>query len=178
MKVSVIIIILLFTSILHTNGYITIEIEPDDVHQLSDILQMFIENQQIPTRTQYSLRRNIFSLLKSFSRGIVQLISIMMTLVGVNLITMKMESSIMLLNQTEQTTTHMFAHREICKHDFGCTENICWRTCEETNERKAEQKWCFTSSYPNISNFQPCTYSYECSPCWSCSTSCTDGRVF
>lgn len=176
MKVTVFIIILLFTTILNSNanGYITIEIEPDDVYQLSNILQTFLENNQIPTtRTRSSIRHIILPLIKSFSRGIIQMLSIMLTLVGANLITMKMESSVVIVNQTEQTTTH-----EICKHDFGCTENICWRTCEETNDKKEEQKFCFTSPYSNMTNFHPCTFTHECSPCWKCTTACTDGRVF
>lgn len=179
MKVSLVIIFFLIVSAIlsHSNGHITIEIEPNDVHQLSDILQTFIENHHLPTRQRSSLKCVIYHGIKTMSSGIIQLIGIMLSLVGANLLTMKLEHSMTSVNQIKSPTS-MFVHGEECKHDFGCTENICWRTCEESSNPsgKVDQKICFTSSHSNITNFQRCTYSYECSPCWSCSTPCTDGR--
>lgn len=176
MKVSLVIIFFLIASAIlsYSNGHITIEIEPNDVHQLSDILQTFIENHHVPTRQRSSLKCVIYHSIKTLSSGIIQLIGIMLSLVGANLLTMKLEHSTNSVNQIKSPTS-MF--NEECKHDFGCTGNICWRTCGDINNpsEEAAQKICFTSSQPNITNIQRCTYAYECSPCWSCSTPCTDG---
>lgn len=76
MKVSFIFILLLSSFLIHSNGHITIEIEPDDLHQISEILEAYIQRKHHQSLTRSPLRRAIVPLLKTVSSGIVQLFGI------------------------------------------------------------------------------------------------------
>lgn len=178
MKVSIIIILLLSTFLIHSNGYITIEIEPDDLHRISEILQTHIHQQHHQSLTRSPLRRAIVPLLKTVSSGIVQLFGIMLTLVGANLLTSKLEP-VVVMHQTEKlddiNITKPSILLEKCEHEYGCDQNICWRTCIDEKSQEKEnngQSWCFTTANQSEPLLQTCEFAYECSPCWECLGSC------
>lgn len=177
MKVFIIFVILVATVSLHTYGHITIEIEPNDLGQISDILQNYI----VHNPSGRSLMRNIIiSEIKNIVRVVFQLSGLLCTLVAANLLTVKMEpfmqnqtsemcisSTIPIPPQTKETVL------EICHdNDFGCSNNICWRSCNEQSDSNEKKKWCFTTAIPNGTSFQTCSFSRECSPCWTCVTPC------
>lgn len=87
MKVSFIVLLLTIFFIISSFGHITIEIEPNELHQISEILQSFINQQQQQLQPQYPSMRNpilrvIGPLIKPVSVGIIQMIGIKLTPVG------------------------------------------------------------------------------------------------
>lgn len=170
------------------NG-LTIEIEPDELNQVSEILQAFINNHS-QQQTYHPLRRSlikrvIFPLLKTFLRNIVQMFGIMMTLVGANLLSVKWEPMAMggvNVNNTSISTSDLITATEMCNsdNDYGCNQNQCWRTCDLDSSDSIKSgkidsiSWCYTYSSVNKGNFKNCDSSEDCSPCWDCLTSCTD----
>lgn len=152
---------------LGSNALITIEIEPSDIHQLSEILQNYIEHQNIPVVRKQS----ILPMKKKISVGIFQMMGILFTLVGANLLTTKLDPIVIASNAIYNNST--FIPSEMCKYDFGCDDNVCWRTCEKAvNNISHMNSWCYTTSPGEKPSFQKCIHSYECSPCWDCLGPC------
>lgn len=181
-KMKLFIVILLTSSIWqqHAYGFITIQIEPENLQQIGEvIMQAYMQQQPIVLQTPTTRCAHISSAAKKISRGIIQLLGIMMTLVGANLLTTKLESFVV-VNQPEfsakNITTPTIIQSDKChEYDYGCDDNLCWRTCDvsadyEKSVENINQPWCYTS--PNESEFQPCNFSYECSPCWNCLSPC------
>lgn len=57
---------------------------------------------------------------------------------------------------------------EMCKGDFGCDRNLCWRSCDRTVGKNGTDSWCYTKAKPDSSNYQKCKFPHDCSPCWDC----------
>lgn len=154
---------------------ITIEIEPEDIVEVSDILQSFITtNQQLASQT--SVRLAIIRTLKRATCGVVKLTGVLFTLVGANLLTSKFESKVNL--QPIEKIAQISSPPKICTNEFGCTTNMCWRTCDQANNNNNQsdnelrkRAWCFISKN-KTSTYHACTYPYECSACWNCSSPC------
>lgn len=188
MKVQVFVIFLFLLSFsIQLNALISIEIEPNDLEQVSEILQTFIQQQQQQLPTRFSTTRVISPLLKSITRSLIQMTGIMLTLVGANLLTLKLETFIVKqpaekiteINNNTEIISNITALMEKCKNEYGCNRNRCWRTCTSNEELKIEKEdedmketWCYTSSKANTSDFQSCTFYNDCSPCWDCSSDC------
>lgn len=170
MKVSVVFILfsLFFT---YSHAHIVIDIEPDELQRVAEILVQSYLTRNLTPRTV--LTRNIvFSCIKKVSSSAVQLFGIMMTLVGANLLTKIFEPSVI-------SPQFLFADNnvtsilpdEFCKRDFGCDHNLCWRTCGDelgVHEKNKPQSWCYTAPKTELRNYQQCIHSHECSPCWEC----------
>lgn len=88
---------------------------------------------------------------------------IMLNLVGANSLTFKMEH----LSSNYPTVmyiTSAISPPEMCKTDYECEANLCWRTCNETPsvvydesndvDERSIIKWCFTSPEANRSTYQ------------------------
>lgn len=176
-------IIILLTSTLFqrpTYCHVTIQIEPDDLQRFADILMQIGETQQHQTlfiNRATSRSACILSSLKGLSRGVFQMVGILLTLVGANLLTTKLEPFVGVKTQAQFTniTASKMMQPKICHHDYGCDENLCWRSCGGTPEEEERQmSWCYTtSSKSDKTGYQKCTFSYECSPCWDCLSQCT-----
>lgn len=154
------------------NGHITIDMEPDDLQRMGEILVETYVRQQLTHRSATSV---ILSHGKKFVCGTLQLIGLLLTLVGANIATTRLEHFIMptssVVNISASVNVPTFEPSEICKRDFGCDQNVCWRTCGVSEENKS---WCYTSPKSNgKKNFHQCAYSYECSPCWDCLGPCS-----
>lgn len=177
-KMQIFVIFLLLSHLCHQNrhqtyAYINIQIEPEDIQNVADIFMQF--QPSYPQSGNFHIKR----LCKSFSRNILQMMGIMLTLVGANVITSMLEPFSVVQKVSEisgvaNITAHKLVPSELCKSDYGCDENICWRTCDEEKdgEKIISQSWCYTSSKKNKMEYQKCNFSYECSPCWDCLTSC------
>lgn len=144
------------------DGSIVIDMEPEDLQQLGEMLvKSYMKQQKSSTSLSLGLKR--------FSLGVIQLCGVMFTLVGANLITSKIE----LFSSTSPPAPPTVVPQKICNNDYGCDNNMCWRTCNAT---EGDLSWCFTT--PKLKGeekdeqYHICTYSYECSPCWSCVGSC------
>lgn len=181
MKVLTVIVFLFF--LVHLLA-LTIEIEPNELNQVSEILQEYINTmnlQQLHHRRRFS----ILPFVVSTSKGIIQMVVVMATLVGANLLSIKLEpfvSKHVQVNMTVSSATNTTLNQtnKTCEHDhdYGCNKNICWRTCNEVSAEyeKYGIKWCHTSATMNGTTFQPCTVANDCSPCWSCASQCSDGH--
>lgn len=179
--------LLLISSLFHqrSNGYVTIQIEPEDLQRFADII---VQVSDIPIVIRSSTSTSskmtcILSSLKSLSRGVLQMTGILLTLVGANLLTTKLEpyvenrysvlhsQSVHVKNITTSTPTP-----NLCQHDYGCDEHLCWRTCGGTNEEEEinNETWCYTSPMAKTekTKYQKCNLANECSPCWECLSPC------
>lgn len=168
--------ILLFSLILiQTIAHLTIEIEPEDIAQLSEILQSFITDggQHITTR---SLSRSVFHFVKLTSCSVVKLIGVMLTLVGANLLTTRMDHPT-IVREIQSPPKTSPPSEFVCKQDIGCTSNLCWRTCDNPVNKQSgglepeKKAWCFTAENATATH-HACTYAYQCSACWQCSRPC------
>lgn len=156
-------------------GSITIDIEDEDLQRIGEILVQHYVEQQLTSATKSTISTKV----KAFSLGVLQLLGVMLTLVGANLLTAKLDSS------TSNSFNHVTSNNNtfnFCKHfDYGCDRNICWRMCEKEMESVANvgennktivanatlSTWCYTTANPGERDFQQCLYAYECSPCWT-----------
>lgn len=165
--------LILFVSVLiqtQTEAFISIDIETDELHQIGEILVANYLEQQRQSLTT----KKITSRCKGISKSILQLFGVTLSLVGANLLTMIFESgsnSSTLKYTTHNTTIHT---PRTCKRDFGCDDNICWRSCPETGvlQNISSLSWCFASPKPKDNKFHRCDHNHDCSPCWPCMGAC------
>lgn len=184
MKMLFVLVFFFSLFIVHSFCYITIEIEPDDICQINDILQSIINQNQHHVQLQNQRKtfiRAFIPMLKTFTVSILQMIEITITLVSSNLITTQMEPIILhkqiVINNSSNVETKTISQQEnICKqNNYGCNANICWRTCNEKDADNLHQKGqtiCFTSASVDKNEHQTCKNNSDCSPCWNCITSC------
>lgn len=104
--------------------------------------------------------------------GMIQFIGITVSLVSSNLITSVVQSTDSSLQEAipALTSNDTLKPSEMCKHDFGCDQNLCWRTCEDGTN--SNDSWCYTSAIYGQQQSQLCSHSFQCSPCWDCIGSC------
>lgn len=178
---KIFIIILLTSTVFHrpTYGHVTIQIEPEDLQMFADILTHIGGGIQHPLVIQSTALTPrcacILSTIKGISRGALQMFGILLTLVGANLLTSKLEPIVVAKTQFYATniTESKILHPKICDHDHGCTGNMCWRTCGETTEEEiTSHSWCYTTAKADKTEYQMCSVSHDCSPCWDCLTPC------
>lgn len=175
--------------VVQTDAIITIEIEPGEISEISDILHKIIIENQGDIRT-HRKSTALLRVVKTVSIGIVQMLSFMITLIGANLLTNRLEQS--QTAPTQHVPNNLTQRRnvslEMCSSDFGCHQNICWKTCDanktisnlKVNANEQMQSfWCYTTSTlkklnvnDSDSDLQYCNYIYDCSPCWDCLGAC------
>lgn len=68
------------------SGQITIQIEPDDLENFSEILINHLYQHQVP-----QMRTSWIGIIKTVSKSVLQLFGVMITLVGANLLTSKLD---------------------------------------------------------------------------------------
>lgn len=177
-KIKVLIIFFLACVILQ-HQCVTIEIQPDELEQIGEILiQAYMQH---PTTSIVTQRRGtaLISMAKTATRGLLQLLGILFTLVGANILTSKLEHQINLtpnhqivkqddvkvnIDETMQTAPL----KQCNQNDYGCDDNLCWRTCDTSNGNST----CYTSPNSKEKIIHRCIFSKECSPCWECMTLC------
>lgn len=157
---------------------ISIDIEPEDLRRIGEIVVgNYLRGPGNNIARSRTMINTIISSCKHFSMNIAQLIGIMLSLVGANLLTTMLEP----FTNTPMYKNTTLTPSQICKSDFGCDENLCWRTCDtkfDEGEQQIAQSWCFTSSKPTDRNFQECKNSYDCSPCWDCLGPCHSKKKY
>lgn len=85
MNAKVLLILYLLSCLLHSEAFISINIDPEDFDQVSDFLHNLIV-QTHPATTTTTSRRLIIPVIKEATFGAIQLFGVMMTLVGANVI--------------------------------------------------------------------------------------------
>lgn len=180
---------ILMSTILYVNGSIIIDMEDEGLKRMGEILvESYFQNHLMEHQQHCVVSRSIIlSQIKKLTLSGLQLFGIMCTLVGANLLTSVFDpiinahstNSVSAINTTVIPST--INPSEMCANDYGCDNNICWRTCSEySSEKKHDENlgkgitpsWCFTTSEPKEYQFHQCVHSYECSPCWSCLGPC------
>lgn len=184
MKVKELLFICLFASSLlfHSEAYISINIDPEDFDQVSDFLHTIMINEQpqsmMQTRKNYLLK----SLLKKSIYGSIQLLGVMITLIGANVISTILipevpvvqdkQQEIIFQNQNDSNISNL-KYSEMCNIDFGCNRNLCWKSCNTIVDGK--NLWCYTSPKAHaggIRDFHHCIDMDDCSICWDCIEPC------
>lgn len=166
--------IVLFAMCVCEAHHISIDIEPEEMQRIAEIL---VENYMVHNLTPRPRIGTIalVSKIKKIALGVVQLIGITLSLVSANLITSKFEriASPMTINN-DNITAAIVEPMDICDRDFGCNRNVCWRACDSGTdyEKGDSHSWCFTTPDPETHNYQQCIYPHDCSPCWECLGSC------
>lgn len=169
MNISKIVIFLIVLIFIQTSAHISIEIDPDDFDQVSDFFENIIINNRIQQHPIHS-RRSIMRIVKKTASGIIQMLCVMLTLVGSNILTTKIneyQSPTPRIEFFDRNVTENNQSKKCNQNDFGCNRNMCWRTCDvETDGNK--KKWCYTTTNAINRKIQNCTHSFDCSPCWDC----------
>lgn len=173
------IICILFAALSH--GAIVIDIEPEEMQRIAEILvENYLEHNLTP-RAILSRRDQVIIQVKKISLCLTKLMGITMSLVGANLITSMFESNAlppMITNATSENSTAK-KPSELCNRDFGCDRNICWRACDvDPINKEFSESWCYTTPKPEMHTYQQCIYSHDCSPCWECLGSCHVKRTW
>lgn len=135
------------------NGLITIDIEPDELQKMGEILVEAYVQQQL---THRSISSVMLSNGKKIVYATIQLIGLLLTLVGANLATTKLEhfmipSPSVVMNISASAGVPTIGPK-MCKREFGCDRNACWRNCDSElgdGEKSKAKSWCFTTPKTN-----------------------------
>lgn len=146
------------------------------MNELSEILRAVIDQRSLH-RQQSRFPKTVKLIIK----GVFQMIGIMITLIGVNVITTKLESFMVnqptfIVNITEPLNFKVTPSPKMSENEYGCNRNLCWRTCDDGDSsfknEQDKQRWCYTSSELNSATYQACAHSYECSLYSTCLSPC------
>lgn len=164
--------------LLQSEAKISLEMNPEDFDQVIEFIQTIAINNHpnwiTPNRKMYLIK----SIIKKAALNTIQLIGVMFSLVGANVIssyyipppTYEFDKNVP--NQTFEFNKHVpnlnNPHAEECLIDYGCNKNICWKSCNLTiNETKS---WCYASPDPRKMHY--CVNAMDCSMCWDCLEAC------
>lgn len=173
MKLIKIVLILFALCMIIRAQSIVIDIDPEDIQLWSEFLgQCYVKrNMQHATSTN-----NIASMIKKASLYVIQLLGLMFSLVGANILSELFTGNIIVptyVNQRYAGISNFINVTRKCDNEFGCTRNMCWRTCNEVFVNESTFSWCFTT--PSVEpgkNAHACREHNDCSPCWSCFGPC------
>lgn len=153
---------------------IVIDIDREELQRFGEIL---VENYFMRDVERGRFSSN--SQLRKVLIGVVQLMGITVSLVSASLITNSIQPYALSTPEDEiipvSTQNNTIKPSDICKFDFGCDENLCWRTCDDG--MKSNNSWCYTAAIAGQLQNQLCTHSFQCSPCWDCIGSCFSSRT-
>lgn len=163
--------------LLHSEAFIAINIDPEDLDQVSDFFQSVIVQTSAPMPTN---RRVIIPLIKKMTYSTIQLLGVMMTLVGANILSSFLTPDVAMSRQQQQQQSEIIfrnfsnniepKYAEMCKIDFGCNKNRCWKSCNTVVGGK--NLWCYASPEYHARNLQHCEVVSDCSLCWDCIEPC------
>lgn len=185
MKVTVVVFFIMFSmfiaNLLQSEAHIAINIDPEDLDQISDFFQDLILPQNVVVAQPNSMCKVILKYMKKGVYASINLIGVTTALVGANLISnrvMNAEPS-QLLSKQNQVVPKEYnpknnlltpSHGEMCQIDYGCHRNACWRGCHSNNQ--TEKLWCFTSPSANSRDYYHCDDYNDCFVCWECLEAC------
>lgn len=178
MNVKVIFACLFLTLLLifHSEAYININIDPEDMDRVSDFFHTIMVNQQ-PPRLQSST--SCVSIVKKAIYSSIHLVGVMLSLVGASALSSYLslnEAPIQYIRQAEVQNQNISRYMnrlksaKTCSIDFGCHHNVCWRMCHADDP--GLHLWCHTASNPLSRKLQHCRASADCSICWECIETC------
>lgn len=194
MKVLVVCFFLLSLFLVVSNARISFNFDTGDLDDIVDFAQpLILHNQMQRLRRQPQASRVsllLISFLSKFGNWICQTISLMFGMTGASILSSKWESYDSTPQQSQQQQekqqSELFFKTisndaddalNSCQTDFGCNNNLCWRTCNAVSISHVHEKkmqWCYTSPSPNSRKLKQCEYSTDCSRCWECIEPCHD----
>lgn len=206
MNVSKVLIITIALCILMQSfAHISLNIDVDDLEMVNEFFDGMINIR--PNSVQCSA----LAMLKKVTYSLLQMAGILLTLVGSNMLTMKLSGNeqkpidpkliepkltvpkIIEPIITKQNIEPIYSKINVldyimCRNDFGCNRNLCWRECKMDNAivpkeaAVGKKAWCFTAppksgKEPQIKHHK-CEQSSDCSPCWPCVSQCKGMHTF
>lgn len=137
MLLTKVILVLIFSTMI--SSHIEINIDPEDLDQVSDFFQSLNNNNH--AMQPVNQRRRIVPFILKTASGFIKLISIMLTLVGANILSAKFDSifpSVHLKSEQINNGNNIRNISNACIIDYGCIKNLCWRSCygNENNHKK------------------------------------------
>lgn len=180
--------------LVHTDAFISIKIDPEDLIEVGEFFQTIIINEQPQDIIKIPVYRVVLIFVKKVVFGMVHLCGVAAALIGANVISTKIIPSADVLpvpiqvpvqkqNSSTTTTTpktpifvlpndlkHLMA--DVCEVEFGCYKNAYWKTCHTTNKERNMRMWCHTAPDQHSRAFQYCTRATNCSKCWDCAEVC------
>lgn len=173
-------ILFLSAFIVCAESVISIDIDPVELQSIGEVLvESYLHHNLIQRKP--SLKNNCYNKIQQSSIAVLQWIGITSSLLGANLLTMYFQAMNILqpvsninnniIATVTTTPAKVIKPSEVCPGQYGCDDNMCWKSCgTEINA------WCYTSPKPKNHHFQHCSYSYECSPCWTCLGPCNSNK--
>lgn len=167
------------TFVVALNAHISIDIDAEDLDRVGEFIQNLHINREehLYDLVHTSIRFKMMKIVKQTTFTIIQLCGFMMAMVGSNLITASLSPMQHQQQQEEQTELHVLLKNisqingGTCNINFGCNNNVCWKTCYDDDIRN-QQVWCYTSSNPKSHDYHQCDTHTDCSPCWECVEVC------
>lgn len=134
MLFSKVLIVVLTLCIIINHAQVLINIEPEELQRIGEIVVTHYFRESDIGQSK-SMLKTILLNCKKISTSLIQLIGIMLSLVGANLLASMLETySNSKLNISSTITT-----MKICNNDFGCNKNLCWRSCDNESDEKRKQ---------------------------------------
>lgn len=167
MKVRVLFICLCISLLLiHSEGYISVNIDPEDLDHVTELFHAIVINQQPQSIIQIPKHRVILSFIKKTICGIIQLFGVMITLVGANVISSKWVPDAPMPVQLQRQS-------EIFVQNQNNSNNIQLKQSEMCNQPKIIVQNQNKSNNINLKHSEMCNIDFGCNKnvCWrSCNT--------
>lgn len=153
MKITTVFV--LFLLFVRLNAHISIQMDDGDFSQVGDFLQTFAHGPIQPYEHSFFLCN-----MKKYSCVFIQMFGLMLALLTSNLLTVKFTP---LITTSQQETLKEFNYNDQFKNEFGCPNNVCWRSCytEDINELGFR---CYSSSNTNSNEYKVCSKKEDCAP--------------
>lgn len=162
---------LLFCLVICANAnYLSPDFTPLELQSIGNVLvQSYLHEHLIQRKP--TLRNTMLSVIQKGVYSSMQYVAITGSLVAANYI-----SSILVQPKVEalQLINSTLSPSKLCNHDFGCDDNVCWRTCNGNGKNNAEKAWCYSTPDVKRRKYQQCVYNSDCSPCWECLGPCNE----
>lgn len=174
------VLVIFFTFVLNAETTLSIDWNPEELQSIGEVLvESYLHHNLIQRRP--TVLRTIWGLIIKFSLGITQMICMTVSLIAANIFTPFFQTTSQAKNigfnsfaQMHQNYSN-FSPSQKCQHDFGCDQNICWRSCG--NDVKTRKSWCYTAPNANSRKITHCNNPHDCSPCWNCIGVCHMPKV-
>lgn len=146
-----------------------IDMSPAELQSIGEVLvESYLRHNLI--KKKVTTPRLILSKVFSFFAGVLQMLSVTLSLIAANIFT-----PFFTLPPQINVNNQMNGSKQ-CPNDFGCDHNVCWRTCTHVNNGTKLDSWCYTSPTPHYRKHAHCSSPMDCSPCWSCIGICHTPR--
>lgn len=161
------IILLILSWTICVNAHIAIDMDPIELQSIGEVLVESYFRNNLIQRSQ-SIGNSMLNVFQKCMCSLFQFIGITCSLVGANVLTLMLQQHF----DTPSTVNGTIIPPKMCNHDFGCDDNVCWRTCNENANDATGSAWCYTTPNTKQRKYQQCLHPSDCSGCWECLGHC------